>query len=305
MESRGSSERTADGMVQVWRPDTPEEAWRLKRQYGEYASYAAGGTWLRTRWESGVSVLPPHLISVDRIAQMRTVKRLEDEPEPGWLRIGAAVALAAIQEHGEVRGTAPLLSQAANAVAAPSVRRQATIGGNVMTGSGDLIPALLALDAVIVSYGQEGCERQPLPEWLAGNTAARDKLAVSFDIRHKEGRRGWYRKIGRREAFTPSVITIACAYRPDPSSGALTDVRLAVGGAGMAPIRLYEAEIAAECGESAADIYAAVRKGIPSVVDDFAGAAYRRMAAANVIAAELDRASGGLKERRANGESDT
>ncbi|WP_127529753.1 FAD binding domain-containing protein [Paenibacillus kobensis] len=294
MEWTGHSEHltAAVGMTQVWRPDTTEEAWRLKRQYGTFASYVAGGTWLRTRWESGSSVLPPYLISLDKIAPLQAIQQLESEQEAVELRIGAAVTLAAIESHPLAGGAVPLLGKAVSAVAAPSVRRQATIGGNVMSRSGDLIPALLALDAVIVSYSQGQYERQPLAEWLAGDGGDCDKLTVGFELKQVGGS-CWFRKIGRRETFTPSVITIACAYRADSTAGRLLDVRIAVGGAGMAPVRLYEAETAAESGASGASVYAAVRKGIPSVADDYASAAYRRMAAANVIAAELDRAASG------------
>ncbi|GFN33672.1 FAD binding domain-containing protein [Paenibacillus xylaniclasticus] len=305
MESPGHSEplRDAIGMVQVWRPDSPEEAWRLKRQYGKHASYAAGGTWLRTSWESGSSFPPLHLISLDKIAALRTIQIRQPmtDAAPRVLRIGAAAPLSVIEHHTDIQSQAPLLAMAANSVAAPSVRRQATIGGNVMTRSGDLIPALLALDAVIILYSNGRYERRPLAQWLTTDGGDRDRLTISFEIGLLKGRDCWYRKLGRREAFTPSVLTIACAYRVDASSGVLSDVRLAVGGAGMVPVRLYDAETAAESGTSVSCVYTAVRRGIPSVADDYAGAAYRRMAAANVIAAELDRVYGRRRGERANG----
>ncbi|EFM09264.1 molybdopterin dehydrogenase FAD-binding [Paenibacillus curdlanolyticus YK9] len=290
--------------VKVWRPHTAEEAWRLKRQFGAAARYAAGGTWLRTRWESGAAMMPLHLISLEQIADMRGVQQIElasiGEPQSSFLRIGAITSLAQLMESPLVTGVAPLLQEAARSIAAPSIRQLATVGGNVLTRSGDLIPALAALDAQLVLCTGSGAnggrhsggyERQPLIEWLAASGNDSDSsVVVAVDIAAEpRSKPYWFRKIGRRESFSPSVITAAGTFGID-ATGRLDDVRIVVSGTGMPAVRLYDAETAAEQGAYGMALYAAVRAGVPSVSDDFAGSAYRRMAAANMIASELDAA---------------
>ncbi|MWC28709.1 FAD binding domain-containing protein [Paenibacillus sp. MMS18-CY102] len=296
-------EAPAYAAVKVWRPHTLEEALRLKRQFGQTARYVAGGTWLRTRWEAGEAAMPLHLISLEYIADMHAIQEMPFTGDPdSYIRIGAMVSLASLIESPLVKEGAPLLQAAARSIAAPSVRELATVGGNVLTRSGDLVPALAALDAQLVlytgnapagSHNSGGDERLPLIEWLA---AAGDELGcclvAGIEIAvGQPNKRYWFRKVGRRESFSPSVVTVAGAFSIDAGTGRPADVRIAVSGAGLSCTRLYDAETAAEQEADGARVYAAARGGIPSVADDFAGSAYRTMAAANIVAAELDAAA--------------
>lgn len=279
----------------VYRPSSLLEAWKMKRQLGDDALYAAGGTLLRTQWEAGTAGVPQTLIDLRGIEGVTGI--IADE---GECFIGALTDLSLCRKSPVLKALAPQLQEAVRAVAAPSVRNLATIGGNIACGYGDTLPALLVLDADLELYDGVCLVRMPVSSWLSerwGDMQGRRQDAILTGIRISSVadaedtlRLTAYRKVGRRETFTPSLVTAALAGSLR-SDGTLERVRLAAGGGSGCPQRLKQAEVLLEgncqSAQLLSQVYDAVQTEFEPVADAFAGTAYRKRTAGNLIAAEL------------------
>ncbi|MDG0793506.1 FAD binding domain-containing protein [Cohnella ginsengisoli] len=295
----------------VWHPASGREAWRLKRELGEGAVFVAGGTLLRTQWEAGLAPYPAQLIDLSGAADMTGIKQ-SDEDGRGW-RIGALATLAECRSHPGLAADFPLVKEAARLIAAPAVRNLATIGGNVLSRTGDMATALLALDTELLWLNDAGTHAEPLSAWLGrdreGLSGAPGLLLAilpsdvsGISMISKTRRFCAFHKVGRREAFVPPVVNVALNVAFD-EGGAVADIRIAAGGGTMIPARLAAAE-ALTLGRTPdasllAALHAAVNDEYAPKPDPFVGEAYRRMTAANLVAAALWKA--GL-DARASGE---
>lgn len=301
----GGNHAKQQGQTSVWLPGSPEEALALKRRFGKQSAYIGGGTWLRTRWEAETERQPPNLIRLDRIAELKRLAFGED----GTV-LGAAVSLAELLEVPQLRQRYAALALAAENIAAPSIRWLATIGGNVMTGTGDLLPALLAEEAQAIVFGSNGRTEMPLAEAASGmedgdlllgvrlpatEPLEQAELSAAPCIRLVK----FFQKVGRREAFIPSLVTIAGTVGFD-GAGRLQGIRLAAGGGSAVPCRFHSVEAELAGCEVTADLlkrlHGLIAEQAPAAEDIFAGADYRRLTAANLICAELYGAARGMEQ---------
>lgn len=283
----------------VWQPTSVEEAMQLKHKWGDNSVLVSGGTWLRTRWENGLSSPPQHLISLGRIPALAglTIDHL------GHVHIGPAMCLADLMDNELMRQRCGLLVQACSEIAAPSVRNLASIGGNVMTRTGDLIPVLLVMDAQVVGSDGQKERELPLKEWLEGPHFTSYEMMtrivvptseqVSAGMADKGHNYEFYLKVGRREAFTPSVVTVAGSLRIE-ADGTLAAIALSAGGGSAVPARFTELEDTVTgkllSKEVLQTLHKGVSEGFDAVADDYAGSAYRKMTAANLIVSECYKA---------------
>lgn len=201
--------------MQILRPDSLEEALALVQRPGARA--VAGGTAWQLDWSQG-KPRPEALVALGGLLPWGV------SAQGAFLRIGAGTTLEEV-----IRADLPLLSVAALDVAAPNIRRLATLGGTLGWGAGCLIPALLALGAWVVT--PEG--PLSLGDWLVARQGL--VLDILFPRPSPEARLIW-RKVGLRAAFTPSVIVAAGVAEPGQPP------RLAVGGGLVRPQRLTKAE---------------------------------------------------------------
>lgn len=141
----------------VYQPRSLQEAWELKTILGEGAVYVSGGTLLRTQWEAGTAPLPRQMIDLRNIAGMGEIGLAED-----YLTIGSLVSLSQCRENRDLREIAPAVQEAARNIAAPAVRNLATLGGNISSGYGDILPALLVYDAEVASFDGKFLSVQPV-----------------------------------------------------------------------------------------------------------------------------------------------
>ncbi|NHN83260.1 molybdopterin-dependent oxidoreductase [Acetobacter musti] len=150
-------------------------------------------------------------------------------------RIGAGVSLATIEHASHLPA---LLRQAATSVAAPSIRRLATLGGQIGGKTGCTLPALLVLDASVIFRDQNTEHTLTLARWLA---APRGLITgISLPPLAPAALTG-FRKTGFRQSFSPSAITIASRVEHTPRNRFRT-VRLAAGGGPTPPARLPDTE---------------------------------------------------------------
>lgn len=179
------------------RPASLEEAVALKAKSSS-ACFVAGGTDLLVNLRRGLGA-PADLIDLSAIPDLDAVRQ-----EDGAWWIGASVTLAALAGHADIRREFPALAEAALAVAGPTHRAAATIGGNLCqdtrciyynqsewwregngwclkrqgdkchvvvksdrcyaTYHGDVAPVLMVLDAEAVIVASKGARRIKLAE---------------------------------------------------------------------------------------------------------------------------------------------
>ena len=187
-------------------PRSLEEACLFLEEHGPESKLVAGGTDLLPSMKLGLAA-PTWLISTGSLPQLDQV----EFDEGTALRIGASVTLNALEKNLLVREKFSAIAQAARSVGSPHLRQMGTVGGNLsidtrcdyynqpdfwrdckprcikMGGetcnaigggrkcfavfSGDLAPALIALDARVrlVSVREE--RTIPLSELYTGNGA--------------------------------------------------------------------------------------------------------------------------------------
>ncbi|NOU92206.1 molybdopterin dehydrogenase [Paenibacillus sp. LMG 31456] len=275
---------------QVWQPRTIMEAWQLKQKFTDQAIFVSGGTLLRTQWESGTVPKPLHLISLESLPELRGIHSDNQET-----RLGSAVTLAACLR--DLR-TPTLLKQACRNIAAPSIRNIGTLGGNIMSTVGDSIPALLAVDARLVWFNGTNTIIQTTEDWLQQRRSEPSmkelRLLLEIIVPKLEETNylmaPFYEKLGRREAFCPSVVTIAGELHMD-TEDKIRSVRLAAGSAAAMAIRLTDTEASLEGQQLSLGlikhIHPLIIKQFDGGTDAFASNEYRKQAAANMIAAAL------------------
>ena len=107
-----------------------------------HATLLAGGTDLMVQWEAAARPVPPRVLDVKSLPELRGLREAGDR-----IVIGAAVT------HGELRRSAliqrrlPALAAAAATVGGTQIQALGTIAGNVANASpaGDLAPACCRL----------------------------------------------------------------------------------------------------------------------------------------------------------------
>ena len=262
---------------ELHRPTTVEETVGLARDLEGRFDYLAGGTDLLPNYKMHLN-LRPHLVALEDVPELRA--------RTGG-RLGAMVRLADLERDPELARDWPVLADAVGEVATPLVRASGTLGGNLLvetrcfffnqsylwrsslgfclkadgdrchvvpqkttcyaTFSGDVAPALLALDAAVELAGPEGRRTIPLADLYdrSGDGIRRltlrpGELLVAVDLPEaSRGRRGRYLKLRVRPAYDFPELGVAVAGRWS-EDGRVRELRVAVGGADPHPRRFDE-----------------------------------------------------------------
>ena len=274
--------------TKVWSPKDIGEAWDMKVSLQDHSVFIAGGTFLQTKWEKGVPY-PRHLINLGEIREYNQIySKLENHSYT--IHIGAFVKLAECKDHPLIKETFSLLSDTIGTIAAPAVRNVGTIGGNIANRTGDTIPVLLALDAEVTYFNGGEIKRERLENWLQRNE---DSLVLEMILTERKTsfrNHQFSKKVGRREAFSPSVVTIAGVLSIDENK--VSFIRIAAGGGDTAPRRLKKTErlLNNQLVDTihTQQIYEQLLKEYEPVPDAFFTADYRRKVAANLFMMEWE-----------------
>ncbi len=159
------------------------------------------------------------------------------QPDGGSVRIGAATTLAEVGEHAELG----FLAAAVHAIAAPSIRNLATVGGNLFAPQpyGDFAACLLALDATVGVAGPAGPRQCPVDELFRTGPAA-GELVTSVTVRLPPAGAWFFHKAMRRKLNSAAIVAVAAVVRTD--GGVVTAARIALGGVAPRPVRAVAAE---------------------------------------------------------------
>ncbi len=219
-------------------PSSLKEVFKLLKQYQHEAQLLAGGTDVIPKMKKRL-FSADLLIDLNRIPGLSGIKLQED-----GLHIGGLTRLAEIKESLLVKEKASALVQAIRVMASPPIRNRATLVGNLCTASpaADTAPPLLVLEASVRLQSDQGERIVPLSEFFLGpqKTARRpDEIVTEVIVPPQEGRSAFL-KLGRRKAFTLSVVSAAAFTRVRGEK--FEEVRLALGAVAPTPIRSRKVE---------------------------------------------------------------
>jgi carbon-monoxide dehydrogenase medium subunit len=219
------------------RPKTVAEAVKLLRKVKGSRPLAGGHSLLPAMKLRLAS--PAALIDISRIAELSGIKATKD-----GLRIGAMTTHAAIAASDVVRKHCPVLAETAGIIGDLQVRNRGTIGGSVAHADpgADYPTILLLLDARFTAVN--GKERQIAAEKffvdLFTTSLKKGELLSTVTIPSmSSGASAVYLK-HRHPASSFAVVGVAALVQV--KKGKCAEVRIAIGGATVTPVRAEAAE---------------------------------------------------------------
>lgn len=227
-------------------PASLKEACDLASRYGADARFIAGGTDLIIQI-SRKTRDPAHLIALSRIEGLDGITEQDDR-----VVIGALTTHKTIERHSAFDSPLAAIREAARVVGGHQVRNMATIGGNVANASpaADLLPPLLALDAMLELRTSTSARSMALREFLRGpsrtDCRAGEIITTITIPRPPAGSATAFLKAGRRKAMEISIVSVAAALTIDPASGRCRRAAIALGAVAPTAIRVPDAEAVVE-----------------------------------------------------------
>ena len=206
----------------------------------ELAVPFAGGTDLLSSIREGVCK-PDNLVDLNNIPELNYIRK-EDE----YIKIGATVTHSQIVTSPLIKEKHHALYDAAVNLGSPQIRNRGTIAGNLCNASpaADTAPPLLVLNAEVTISSQNDLRVIPLEDLFAGpkiNSLEPNELVTEIRFPVPPTNTGSaFHRIGRRKAFTLSVVS-AAAYL-ELKDDIVEDIRVAFGSVAITPLRLPEIE---------------------------------------------------------------
>lgn len=256
------------------KPASFAEASRLLVKHGARAKILAGGTDLIVRMRDHV-LTPGCVVDIKGIPGGDTI-----EAGAEGVTIGFAATLNAIASSTVIKENYFVLSEAAHSVGSYQVRNRATLAGNLCNASpaADTAPALLVLEASVLTTGPKGDRKIPIGEFFTGpgrTVLEPGEIVKAVNIPAPGSSRGCYIKHSRRKAV--DLATVGVAVLAVEKAGG-TEVRIALGAVAPTPIRAAKAEaiLAGDHSDEAIDRAAAAAADEASPITDLRGSkAYR------------------------------
>ena len=276
------------------------------------ARVVAGGTGLVPNLALGLEA-PRALVSLERLGELRDIEYSKEA-----IRIGACVPLRQLCDAERIPNA---LKEAARAVGAPGHRSAATVGGNLCLDtrclyynqsehwrrsngyclkrggdichvapkgkvcraafSGDLAPALLALEAEVEIFGLHGLTKRPLEALYRDDGAScltleAGELVTAVRVPLRALRSG-YAKARRRGAIDFPLAGVAMALALE--GGRIGHLRVALTGTNSCPLLVCGIDLAGAAASVEAQIGKQVEKQVKPLRTTIGAADYRRQVA--------------------------
>ena len=219
-------------------PESLDEALSLLAEL-ENATPVIGGTDLMIAMRNGVSI-PDHIVDLNKISELNYVKAVD-----GIIMIGATVTHAEVA-NSPIAAKIPSLVDSVSRIGSPQIRNRGTITGNICNASpaADSAPPLLVHMAEVEIQSLDGKRTIPIADLFAGpkiNSLQPGELLTEIRIPvPPAGSSSSFKRIGRRKAFTLSVVSSAAYIQMEGET--CTDAKVAFGSVAITPIRVPEAE---------------------------------------------------------------
>ena len=272
-------------MVNSYRPKNLKEALSIRSEHG--ATPLAGGTDLMVRYQSWTGTLPLFPNSIMFVGHLKEINFVKKE-DPN-LVIGGTATLTSVANHPD---TPLVLKEAVLSIAAPALRNNATLSGNICNASpaGDSICALYALDAVIIMEKSGSSREVPISKFITGpgrTVLAADELVTAIRVPLKPSSVNDFTKVGTRRANALSKLSFTGVT--DYKNGRIDSIALAFGAVGPTVVRSVELEKKLK-GLSGAEIKAnmdTILKDYSTIIvpidDQRSSAVYRKKVALNLL----------------------
>jgi len=231
--------------VRYLKPRSLAEALALISEYGGAATVMAGGTDLLVRRKKGMA-LPANIIDLKNITGLDRIEKTED----GGLMIGALATIEALEHSGMVARGYEALAEGAHELATPTIRRAATLAGNLCNAapSADTAPSLMALEATVSIIGTGTSRLVPVEDFFTGpgeTVLSKHEIISAIYLPKRETRSASsYYKLKRYRGADLAIVGIAVSLAID--NGKLRNLRIAAGAVGPTVIRAKSAEQALE-----------------------------------------------------------
>ncbi len=206
------------------------------------ARLVAGGTDLLLELQQGRQAAVDTLVDITQIPELKTIEVTGER-----LFIGAAVPLHRLVDAPLVCQHAQALVEACGQVGGPQVRNVATLGGNVAHAlpAADGSIALHALDAQAELAGCSGRRTVPITDLYLGPgrsilTESRELLVGFWLPLSQPGQASAFRRVMRPQGVALPVLNLAAWLQRDGNR--LAGVRIAIGPAGLKPLRALQTE---------------------------------------------------------------
>ena len=260
-------------------PTSVDETLAILREHGDDAKVLAGGQSLVPMLNFRLA-RPEVLVDINRVAGLDGL-----EVEDGALRIGAMVRHRALENHlSSAEGAWGLLGEAVGHVGHVHIRTRGTVGGSLAHADPAAeLPALVrALDGVLVARGPQGDRAIPAAEFFTGllsTSLGPGELLAAVRLPLPDARCGYAVEEFTRRAGDFAIVAAIAAVELD-GAGRTARVRVAIAGAGPAPVRLAKVEAALGGVEPSERVFRQVLKDhaleIEPGDDVHASAEYRR-----------------------------
>jgi carbon-monoxide dehydrogenase medium subunit len=260
-------------------PGSVAEALELLAKYGDEAKLLAGGTGLVNLMKLNL-VQPVVLIGLKSLTGLIGVRVLDE-----GLHVGALTTLRTLQDSGRLKNHANLLSDACSHVATVRVRDMATLGGAMAHADPhmDTPPALIALGARIVVESTRGRRAIPVEEFFIGyfeTVLASDELVTGIEIPAQPSGNGTaFLKFLPGSQDDYATISVAARITLD-AGGMIAEARIALGAAGLTPVRATKVEAALFGARPDEKVFAETARLVRDAIEpisDFRGSAeYKR-----------------------------
>ncbi len=262
-------------------PQTVQEVKEMLCTYKESAKLLAGGTDLLIAMKQA-RVSPSILINLKTVNGLNYV---EDKSE--YLEIGATTPLSDIVKSPLLREKCSIISTAAVGIASYQIRNRGTLGGNLCSDtrcwyasqssfwrksypdcrksggntcyifrkgdqcqallSGDLVPALIAINAEVLVQGESGQDVLPLESMYTGDGYQPFKLKdnefiTGVRIHPSDWDHTSFVKFSKRRAVDFSLASVAIAVKLKEGSQEVKKCRIVLGAVSSSPLRSTAAE---------------------------------------------------------------
>ncbi len=220
---------------------TVENVLDLLMKYERDARLIAGGTDIIIQLRQD-RLSPKILIDISSIEELKYI-----EEKDGFIEIGGATTFQEIQRSSYFSGNMKGLSKAASMVGSPQIRSAATVGGNICNGSpaADIVPPLLALDAVVIIKSRKGTREVQLENLFIGKgkvDIGHDEILTSVRFKALENRSGLsFSKLGLRKALAISRICTSIMLQLDEDQNC-SSIKIANGSLGEYGVREKDVE---------------------------------------------------------------
>lgn len=288
-------------VFQYHNPDTLDGALKLLKEHGDEARILAGGQSLVPMLNMRLA-RPSVLVDINRISELAYIR--EDE---GWLAFGALARQAEAETSGLVRRTQPLLADALGHVGHLQIRARGTVCGSLAHAdpSSELGAVWTCLDGRFriasknaggSGAGIEYREVDPEEFFLMYFTTSiqPEEMLVEARLPQLPEGAGWsFQELARRHGDF-ALVAAACTVTTD-DGGAIDEVRLALTGVDMVPVRMKGIEDGLKGEAPSPDLFRDAGRQAAEAVDPesdiHASAQYRRHLAGVLTERALTRAA--------------